>query len=219
MVAIVQAGTIGKIRAVHGWSGKHWGDRNPRPDRSDKVPANLNWNFWLGVAADRPFLRGYYHPASGARLDFGTGTFGDMGCHILDPVFTALAPDGADGGPLEGARRPKDSWGLDSQVRYTFPGTKFAVDRVTLTWYDGDLRPPENVRALIGKRRLSDQGSIYIGTEGVLYSPYIASRCCCRRRSSGGTSCRGPGENHYLQFVEACRGNGRTSTPFDIPGR
>jgi hypothetical protein len=25
-------------------------------------------------------------------------------------------------------------------------------------------------------------------------------------------------ENHYLQFVEACRGNGRTSTPFDYSG-
>jgi hypothetical protein len=25
-------------------------------------------------------------------------------------------------------------------------------------------------------------------------------------------------ENHYLQFVEAVRGNGRTSTPFDYSG-
>jgi hypothetical protein len=26
------------------------------------------------------------------------------------------------------------------------------------------------------------------------------------------------GQNHYLQFVEACRGNGATSTPFDYSG-
>ena len=25
-------------------------------------------------------------------------------------------------------------------------------------------------------------------------------------------------EDHYLQFVEACRGNGRTSAPFDYSG-
>ena len=25
-------------------------------------------------------------------------------------------------------------------------------------------------------------------------------------------------QNHYLQFVEACRGNGQTSTPFDFAG-
>ena len=32
IVATIQAGTIGKVREVHSWSGKHWGDRKPRPD-------------------------------------------------------------------------------------------------------------------------------------------------------------------------------------------
>jgi predicted dehydrogenase len=92
VVATIQAGAIGKVKEVHSWSGKHWGDRNPRPNRMDKVPETLNWNFWLGVAAERPFIKGYYHPGEWRkRLDFGTGTFGDMGCHILDPVFTSLA--------------------------------------------------------------------------------------------------------------------------------
>ena len=89
IVATIQAGMIGKVKEVHSWSGKHWGDKKPRPTRVDPVPAELNWNFWLGVAAERPFLRRYYHPGEWRkRLDFGTGTFGDMGCHILDPVFT-----------------------------------------------------------------------------------------------------------------------------------
>ena len=26
------------------------------------------------------------------------------------------------------------------------------------------------------------------------------------------------GDDHYLQFVEACRGNGKTSAPFDFAG-
>src|SRR5262245_2863934 len=88
VVAIIQAGAIGKVREVHSWSGKHWGDRNPRPNQKDPVPQGLDWNGWLGVAGERPFIRGYYHPSEWRkRLDFGTGTFGDMGCHILDPVF------------------------------------------------------------------------------------------------------------------------------------
>ena len=90
----IQAGTIGKVKEVHSWSGKHWGDKKPKPDRVDKVPAELNWNLWLGVASERPFLAHYYHPGEWRkRLDFGTGTFGDMGCHILDPVYTSLASD------------------------------------------------------------------------------------------------------------------------------
>ncbi len=220
VVAIIQAGTIGKIREVHSWSGKHWGDRKPRPDRSDPVPMSLNWSFWLGVAAERPFLRGYYHPGEWRkRLDFGTGTFGDMGCHILDPVFTALALTAPLSVHSEGGAPGPDSWGLDSQVRYIFPGTKFAVDRVSLTWYDGDLRPPMNVRNLIGKRRLNDQGSIYIGSEGVLYSPYIAAPVLLPEEKFRGHKLPRPGhQDHYLQFVEACRGNDRTSTPFDYSG-
>jgi predicted dehydrogenase len=221
VVATIQAGAIGRVREVHSWSGKHWGDRNPRPDRRDPVPAPLDWNGWLGVAAERPFIRGWYHPGDWRkRLDFGTGTFGDMGCHILDPVFTALALTG----PLSvrgesGAPTTPDSWGLDCRVRYVFPGTRHTTDRLTLHWYDGDARPPEAVRALLGNRRLNDQGSIYIGENGVLYSPYIAQPVLLpeeRHRDTPLT--RRSGENHYLQFVEACRGNGQTSTPFDYSG-
>ena len=93
IVATIQAGTIGKVKEVHSWSGKHWGDTQPKPDRERPGAAELNWDFWLGVAAERPFIwPDYYHPGEWRkRVDFGTGTFGDMGCHILDPVFTSLA--------------------------------------------------------------------------------------------------------------------------------
>src|SRR5262249_43053607 len=76
---IIQDGAIGRVSEVHSWSNKRWGDTNPRPDRRDPVPASLHWDWWLGVAADRPFIAGYYHPSEWRkRLDFGTGTFGDM---------------------------------------------------------------------------------------------------------------------------------------------
>ena len=117
------------MREVHSWSGKHWGDRSPRPDRIDPVPADLNWDFWLGVAAERPFISGYYHPGEWRkRLDFGTGTFGDMGCHILDPVFGALALTAPTSVRSEGGAPNADSWGLDSRVRYDFPGTAYTTE-------------------------------------------------------------------------------------------
>jgi predicted dehydrogenase len=220
VVATIQAGAIGKVKEVHSWSGKHWGDKNPRPDRKDKVPAEMNWDSWLGVAADRPFLDGYYHPAEWRkRLDFGTGTFGDMGCHILDPVFSSLALTAAKSVRSEGGAPNADSWGLDSQVRYEFPGTKFTTDSLTLTGYDGDKRPPAETQALIGKRELSDQGSIYIGTEGVLYSPYIAFPVLLPVDKFKDYKFPKPGgEDHYRQFVDACRGTGKTSAPFAYSG-
>jgi predicted dehydrogenase len=220
VVAAIQDGAIGKIREVHSFSNKTWGDRNPRPNRKDAVPANFNWDYWLGVAADRPFISGWYHPGEWRkRLDFGTGTFGDMGCHILDPVFSALSLTTPISVRAESGTPNAHSWGLDCQVRYVFPGTKNAVDRVALTWYDGAARPPMEVQKLIGNRKLSEQGSIYIGTNGVLYSPYIAAPILLPEEKFRDFKMPRPGgQNHYLQFVEACRGNGRTSTPFSYAG-
>ncbi len=174
IVAMIADGAIGKVTEVHSWSGKRWGDPSPRPDRSDPIPPKLNWDFWLGVAAERPFISGYYHPGEWRkRLDFGTGTFGDMGCHILDPVFASLALTAPRSVRSSGGAPNAHNWGVDSEVHYLFPSTPRTAETLSLTWYDGEKRPPEAIKARIGGRSLSDQGSIFLGTEGVLYAPYI----------------------------------------------
>jgi predicted dehydrogenase len=222
VVATVQSGAIGKVKEVHSWSGKGWGDRNPRPNRNDPVPAGFNWDYWLGVAAERSFIGGgYYHPGNWRkRLDFGTGTFGDMGCHILDPVFGSLALTAPKsvGSRIEEAPNAYN-WGLNVHVKYVFPGTKYTTETLTLHWYNGNERPPAEVQALLEGRKLNDQGSIYLGTDGVMYSPYIAMPILLpAAQFKDRPLSRQQGANHYLQFVEACRGNGQTSTPFAYSG-
>jgi hypothetical protein len=119
----------------------------------------------------------------------------------------------------EGGAASKDNWGIDNQVRFLFPRTKYTTDTLTLFWYDGEKRPPGPIKALIGERPLSDQGSIYIGTEGVLYSPYIDVPVLLPAERFKDYKLPTPGgTDHYLQFVEACRGNGKTSAPFDYSG-
>lgn len=221
VVATVQSGAIGKVIEVHSWSGKDWGDPKPRPDRKDPVPANLNWDLWLGVAADRPFLGGgYYHPGNWRkRLDFGTGTFGDMGCHILDPVFGAIGVKYAKAVKSVGEAPNEHNWPLHCEVLFTFPGTQYTADTVTVHWYNGNRRPAAEVVAkTIGSRKLPGQGSIYVGTEGVLFSPYGEGPAVLLGAAEGKSTTRVPGENHYLQFVEAVRGNGTTSAPFAYSG-
>lgn len=220
VVATIHAGAIGKVKEVHSWSGKGWGDSNPRPDRSDPIPSGMSWYGWLGVAADRPFISRYYHPGEWRkRLDFGTGTFGDMGCHILDPVYGALKLTAPTSVRSEGEAPNADSWALEAQVKYQFPATPVTTEAPTLTWYHGEKRPPAEVKALIGERRLAGQGSIYVGTEGVLYSPYIDAPILLPSEKFKDYKAPTPeGDDHYLQFVEACRGNGKTSAPFEYSG-
>ncbi len=222
VVATIQAGAIGKVKEVHSWSGKQWGDPKPRPDRRDPVPQGLNWDYWLGVAAERPFIgNGYYHPANWRkRLDFGTGTFGDMACHILDPVYGSLAltaPVSVQS--LEKEMPNADNWSLNVHVKYTFPATAHTTDPLVLHWYNGHDRPPGEVRTLLGGRKLNDQGSIYLGTEGVLYSPYIAAPVLLPAEKFKDYKLPPlSGNDHYAQFVEACRGNDKTSAPFAYSG-
>ncbi len=222
VVATIQSGAIGKVKEVHSWSGKDWGDRNPRPNRKDPVPDGFNWDYWLGVATERPFIgNGYYHPGNWRkRLDFGTGTFGDMGCHILDPVYGSLALTAPKSVRSEIQEAPNsDNWSLNVHVKYVFPGTKYTTENLTLHWYNGNQRPPAEVQVLLEGRKLNDQGSIYIGTDGVMYSPYIAMPILLPASQFKDHKLpRQESADHYLQFVEACRANGKTSAPFAYSG-
>ena len=221
VVAAVQSGVIGKVKEVHSWSGKDWGDPAAKPDRTDPVPATLAWDLWLGPRAERPFIGGsYYHPGNWRkRLDFGCGTFGDMGCHILDPVYGSLALAAPTTVRSEGDAPNQWNWALNGQVTFAFPATKFTTDGATVTWYNGSRRPPEDVTKRIGSRKLPGQGSIYIGTDGVLFSPYIGMPVVIRPDGSDGPKVPPvPGVNHFVEWADAARGVGTASTPFSYSG-
>ena len=78
---------------------------------------------WLGTAEKRPYLNGYYHPMNWRkRIDFGTATFGDMGCHIYDPIFSALQLTAPITVRSEGPAPTSHNWALNSVIHYVFPG-------------------------------------------------------------------------------------------------
>ncbi len=221
-VALVQSGAIGKITEVHTWSNKQWGDGAPRPTGGDPVPATLNWDLWLGTAADRPFIgNGYYHPGNWRkRLDFGTGTFGDMGCHIYDPVFKALALTAPLSVRSTGPTPTEHNWANDAVVHYVFPGTKYTEGKtVDVTWYDGNATRPDDVLARLGSHKPPGQGSVFFGTKGTMILPHVAAPILLPDdkfkdfvRPQVGS------QNHWHQFVDAVRGQGTTSANFDYAG-
>jgi predicted dehydrogenase len=221
-VQLVQSGAIGKVKEVHAWSNKKWGDTSPMPDRSDPVPPTLDWDQWLGVMSKRPFIgQQYYHPMNWRkRVDFGTATFGDMGCHIYDPVFGALQLTAPISVRSEGPAPTQHNWALDSVIHYVFPATNVTEGKtVNVTWYDGDAKPPEEIQKLIAPRRLPDQGSITIGTKGVMLLPHTAMPVLLPADDYRDfVMPRIEPINHYFQWVEAVRGNGKTTTSFDYSG-
>jgi hypothetical protein len=221
-VAVIQAGAIGKVKEVHTWSNKKWGDTDPMPDRSDTPPPTLNWDLWLGVAASRPFIGdAYYHPENWRkRIDFGTATFGDMGCHIFDPVFAALELTAPLTVLSEGPPPTQHNWALNSIIHYQFPGTRYTEGKtVPISWYDGEERPPRAIQDLLGNRRLPAQGSIFVGAKGVMLLGHTNMPVLLPEDNyrSYPIPVMEP-KNHYFQFADAILGNGKATTAFDYSG-
>jgi predicted dehydrogenase len=219
--AVIRSGAIGKVKEVHSWSEKKWGDTEALPEPTETAPASLNWDHWIGVASPRPYIREVYHPVNWRkRLDFGTATFGDMGCHIFDPVFDSLGLAAPLSVRSEGPAPSRQSWAINSIIHYVFPGNSLTEGKtLPVSWYDGDERPSRDVQALLGSTPMPGQGSIFIGTKGVMLLAHIGMPVLLPQDQFRGYQLpKAETTNHYHQFVEAVLGNAKTSAPFDYAG-
>ena len=207
-VQMVQDGVIGKIKKAYVFSHKAWGDPDPLPARTDPVPDGFDWDIWCGVADERRYIDKYYHPKQWRRrLDFGTGTLGDMGCHIYSPMYRALHV----GAPISiksvGGQPNDASWAIDEKVVYTFPGSQYtAGDTIEVEWTDGDLRPPQEFLDMFGDK-MPEQGCIFVGTDGILLQghqtrpvPYPRENFADYRYP------RLEPRDHYTDFINAVKG-------------
>ena len=221
-VALIRQGAIGKVKEVHSWSYKKWGDMEPVPSPTDEVTKELDWNLWLGPAAERPFINGYYHPQEWRkRRDFGTGTLGDMGCHMFSAWFRALelaAPiEVCSKGP---APLNATNWAINGWVEYTFKGTAHtAAGKVKVTWYDGDSQLPAEVIAAAGGR-ISKEGSVFLGTDGVMLFPHGGAPLLVpKEKFKNYPMPEVQAGDHYHEFIDCClKGDFKTGANFDIAG-
>ena len=221
-IVLVQAGAIGKIKEVHSWASRSWGDPDPRPDASDPVPSGFDWDLWLGVCAERPFIgNDYYHPANWRkRLDFGTGTLGDMGCHILDPVVGALGLGAPMSVRSEGPAPNEWNWPMDSAFTTSFPAPP--TRRRRRLPLPGTMarrsRRPTSAPCWKGDE-LPETGSIFVGTEGTMVLPHVSRPLLYPDKKYKNLKYPEIGsDDHWGQFVNACLSGSPTSANFDYAG-
>jgi predicted dehydrogenase len=85
-------GAIGEVREVHAYTNRcgNASKFTARPTEIIPVPDTLDWDLWLGPAEHRPYHPTYVPGTWKSWQAFGGGIISDMGCHVLDPVFSAL---------------------------------------------------------------------------------------------------------------------------------
>jgi len=225
-VKLVHDGAIGKVREVHSWQsgGMEWlpKDGKDGPPPSSEIPKTLHWDLWLGVAPARPYRAEVYHPKNWRGWqDFGTGQLGDFGCHILDPVFMALGL----GAPvtIEAEARPigDQIWAPRSKVSYEFPGTERTVgETLSLTWYDGEGHKPKlDGLGLPENYDLPHAGSVLVGKKGAMVIPHWSMPKLFPKEKYADYKLPEVGEvNHYTSWVDACLGDGSTTSHFGYAG-
>ena len=174
---------IGPVRELHAWTdrpigGSAWDTFAVKAKSKDKppVPNGLDWDLWLGPAKYRDYHPDYHPLSWRAWVDFGTGSMGDMGCHILDPAFYALEL----GAPSEIQATSthyipeieSQTYPSASIVRMKFP-KRGKHPELNLTWSDGRIQPaiPEEFKSgeqftLSGAMFIGDQGKITHDSHG-----------------------------------------------------
>lgn len=235
---LIQSGIIGKVKTVRAWSPKNWGYDGGVPEGSDPVPDTLDWNLWLGTSAERPYKKDVYHPGNWRKLlDYGCGTLGDMGVHIFDTPYNALALDV----PLTIKNKCRKPTGFGfpehNTVTYKFPGTPYTAKKLKWVWYDGKGAPKKHKDlSLPNQDELPDQGAMFVGEKGKLLLPHFMQLprlivdgaykeldlTSLKESGQIGEVIRDygiEGKRHYHQFVDACLGKGECSAPFSYSAK
>jgi len=231
---LIQSGIIGKVSSVRAWSPKNWGYDGPKPEGKDSIPANLDWNLWLGTAQKKNYKNEVYHPGNWRKLvDFGCGTLGDMGVHIFDTPYNALSLDVPK--TIKNECRPPNGFGFPekNKVTYIFPGTEYTAEELKWIWYDGVDAPESHIDLkLPNNETLHDQGAMFIGEKGKLYLPHFMKEPQLiidnkyQEINFDKFDLEDPirdyeleSKKHYHQFVDACLGKAKCSAPFSYASR
>jgi len=166
----IQAGAIGTVREVHGWSdrpGKWWKQPALRPTDIMPVPATLDWDLWLGAAPERPYHRAYHPFAWRGWFDFGTGALGDMAVHNLDPAFYALDLPAPIAAEAQTSGLGKESYPAWQIITFEF-AARGAQPAVKMFWHDGG-KLPEKPADLADELDLADNGILFLGDKGTMF--------------------------------------------------
>ncbi len=226
---LIKAGVLGHVRQIY-----HWGigvsAREGSAPGEDPVPSGFNWDLWVGPSAVRPFKQGVYHPATWRGwFDFGNGGLADFCCHAINLPMRALDlgyPERLVPNLSENGQPPPGK----AAVEFHF-GARGSLPPVVLYWM-GDAKPPTDIIQPVLDADPVKNGLFIIGEKGCIFTSHWNTEGMIRlkgepslvnvlnHRATRSIPQSVPrAQGHDREWIDACRGEGRTFSDFDTGGK
>jgi predicted dehydrogenase len=240
----IWAGAIGNVTETHSWTNRANGGEGPRPPTLP-IPEELHWNSWIGPAPYRDFHSDLHPHEWHGWYDFGNGSLGNMGCHVLDGVFWALKVEHPESVEEEMVRGGSDErYPLGSRIRWDIPA-RAGMPPFKAYWYEGlNEHAAEQIsgslHAVTGDARnfpklvaelqnqypgedldSGDSGSLYVGDKGIIYTGTYGQHMHILPLEKMSAYPKPPRvlprpKDVFADFIAACRaGKTDTAVPFE----
>lgn len=227
---LVRNGAVGELQEVYAWGNRTHSETAYRP-ASGPAPSTIDWEQWIGPVQMHPFNPGYFGGGPGANClrwnmfhDFGSWQVGDMGSHTMDLAWNAIDADlpttaEASGDPYNPEVCPSDHHAI-----FSFPANSWRGP-IRVDWYQGTLKPASPSPAIdilkIG------HGVMFKGTKGALVADFNTRILVPARDGADMTYYNSPTKEQVApphgsfvgQWINACKGDLKTSCDFDYAGR
>ena len=218
---MITNGAIGEVREVHAWSNR-LPDISPRgiarPVERPPVPDTLDWDLWVGPSPLRPYHPSYLPFSWRGWWDFGTGVLGDIGCHELSTIFKTLKlghPASIEACSTNWQRPEEissETAPLASITRYRFAASD-DHGPLTISWYDGGMRPPRPEELEPGRAFAIGDGILYVGAKGKMLGDRLIPESRRKEYTVPPRKLpRSPG--HHEEWLIACKGGPAAGSNF-----
>ncbi|MBX7258304.1 MAG: Gfo/Idh/MocA family oxidoreductase [Candidatus Hydrogenedentes bacterium] len=226
---IIWNGELGDITEVHSMCGGGFARDITEWPPAEPVPANLNWDLWMGRTAEHTYSA-KIHPSNWRGFqEYGSQMVGDWGIHMLGPANWALqlgSPVSVECTAVEGVNPVTYPHYV---CRFDFPErpNKFVpsgkMPPVSIYWYEGNMASKFTPPAGLTAEDCKDFNEIFVGTKGFLGTDGRGEGFSLTPRSKmeGYTLPpqvlkRSPG--HYEDWLQGCRGGDAPCSNFGIAG-
>ncbi|MEO0474344.1 MAG: Gfo/Idh/MocA family oxidoreductase [Planctomycetota bacterium] len=225
-VGILEQGLLGKAIAGYCWTTTRRGSATDLELPAVKpVPANVDWNLFLGPAKEQPHREGIHPNKWRAWWDFGTAGLGDWGVHLLDIIMYAY-PELKSPVSVKCETPRKADWYHCTQCKsvmtYAVSGDRFKNDTFPIYYNDAgagfDFRslgiPQDNMKPN-STIVVCEKGTLYIDAGGGNFQIYVDNKLVTVKDLGANTDVGNYA--HWGNWIEQALGDTEVKvwTPFD----